>query len=104
MKLRGASLAIEIVWSAQAIEDVESIREYISRDSPHFGSLVAESIVDAVERLRSFPESGRVVPEFGEPTLREVLWRNYRIVYRLSPKAAEIVTVFHEARLLGGPE
>ncbi len=90
---------IEIVWSPQAIADVESIRDYISRDSPHFGALVARHIVDAVERLRSFPESGRIVPEFGEPTLREVLWRNYRIVYRSSPRAVEIVTVFHGARL-----
>lgn len=60
---------IEIVWSPQAIEDVESTREYISRDSPNFGSLVAERIIDAVERLRSFPESGRIVPEFGNQRL-----------------------------------
>jgi len=86
---------IEVVWSPQAIADVESIREYISRESPHFGSLVAQRIVDAVERLRTFPESGRIVPEFGERALREVLWRNYRVVYRFSPKLVEIVTVLH---------
>lgn len=91
----------EVVWSPQAISDVESIRDYISRDSPHFGALVARHIVDAVERLREFPESGRIVPEFREPTLREVLWRNYRVVYRSSPTAVEIVTVFHGARLFG---
>ena len=92
---------IEVVWSPQAIADVESIRDYISRDSPHFGSLVAQRIVDAVERLRDFPQSGRIVPEFGEPTLREILWRDYRIVYRSSRKAVEVVTVFHGARLFG---
>lgn len=92
---------IEVVWSPQAIADVESIRDYISRDSPHFGSLVAQQIVDAFERLRTFPESGRIVPEFGESTVREVLWRNYRIVYRSSPGAVEIVTVFHGASSFG---
>lgn len=91
---------IEVVWSPQAISDVESIRDYISRDSPHYGTLVARHIVDAIERLRSFPESGRIVPELEESTLREVLWRDYRIVYRCSPEVVEIVTVFHGARLL----
>jgi len=89
----------EIVWSPQSVEDVESIRDYMNRDSPHFAALVAQRIVDAVEHLGRFPESGRIVPEFGDPRLREVLWRNYRIVYRSSPTVVEIVTVFHGARL-----
>jgi toxin ParE1/3/4 len=92
-------LVPEIIWSPQAVEEVESIRDYISRDSPHFGVLTAQRIVGTVERLTRFPESGRIVPEFGDARLREVLWRNYRIVYRLSPMAVEIVTVFHGARI-----
>ena len=95
---------VEIHWSPQSVEDVESIRIYISRDSPHFGTLVAHRIVDAIERLTRFPESGRIVPEFGDADLREVLWRNYRIVYRLAPNAVEIVTVFHGARFFSGAE
>jgi plasmid stabilization system protein ParE len=55
--------------------------------------------VAAVERLAVFPESGRIVPEFRDPALREVLWRNYRIVYRCRSRCVEIVTVFHGARL-----
>lgn len=90
----------EIIWSPQSIEDVESIREFIARDSQHFGALTAQRIVDAVERLGRFPESGRIVPEFGDPSLREVIWRSYRIVYRTTPTAVEIVTVFHGTRLL----
>ena len=93
----------EIVWSPQSIEDVESIRDYISRDSARFGLLVAAEIIQAVERLSRFPESGRIVPEFGDPALREVLWRNYRIVYRLQQSTVEVVTVFHGARLFEDP-
>ena len=52
----------EIVWSPQSVEDVEPIRDYISRDSPHFGAHVAQRIVDAVERLEKFPESGGSSP------------------------------------------
>jgi hypothetical protein len=51
-----------IVWTFQAIEDVEAIRTYIARDSPHYASLMAERIVESVERLKEFPRSGRVVP------------------------------------------
>ena len=88
----------EIRWSPQAIVDVEAIRDFISRDSPTYGALVAARIVAAVERAL-FPESGRIVPEFRDPALREVLWRSYRIVYRCRPGCVEIATVFHGARL-----
>ena len=90
----------EIRWSLQAIADVEAIRDFIRRDSPTYAALVAARIVTAVERLALFPESGRIEPEFRDPALREVLWRNYRIVYRCRPGGVEIATVFHGARLL----
>jgi len=90
----------EVRWSPQAIADVDAIRDFISRDSPTYGALVAARIVAAVERLALFPESGRIVPEFRDPPLREILWRNYRIVYRGRFGWVEIVTVFHGARLL----
>lgn len=85
----------EIVWSPQAIEDIVSIKSFISQDSPHYAEVVARKLVAAVDHLTSFPESGRVVPEFGDPALREVLWRNYRIVYQLGDVSLKIVTVFH---------
>ena len=94
---------VEITWSPQAIEDLRSIQRYIGRDSPRFAVLIARKLVDAVERLAAFPESGRVVPEVGDPGMREVLWRNYRIVYRVGGAAVEIVTVFHGAQLFRGP-
>ena len=95
----GGSSVAEIVWSPQAIEDVESIRDFIGRDSPTYGTLVAARLIDSVERLAQFPNSGRVVPEFQNPELREVLWRNYRVVYRVSGGRIEVVTVFHGSRL-----
>ena len=85
----------DVLWSPQAIEDVESIRAFIARDSTRYSDLVVESLVAAVARLEKFPESGRVVPEFGAPDLREVIWRGYRVVYRLRPSFVEIATVFH---------
>jgi toxin ParE1/3/4 len=88
-----------VIWAPQAIEDVEAIRAYVARDSPHFAGLVVELIVAAVARLETHPLSGRVVPEVGDESLREVIQGNYRIVYRLRHDVVELVTVFHGARL-----
>ena len=89
-----------LLWSPQAVEDVEAIRSFVARDSEHYANLLVERIVAAVDRLDSFPLSGRVVPEVGGESLREVVYGNYRIVYRVKPEVVEIVTVFHSARLL----
>jgi addiction module RelE/StbE family toxin len=91
---------MRLIWSPQAVEDVEAIRSYVARDSEHYASLLIERIVAAVDRLEAFPLSGRVVPEIGDESLREIVYRNYRIVYRVKPEAVEIITVFHAARLL----
>ena len=65
-----------IIWAPQAIEDVEAIRAYVARDSPHYADLVVERIVSAVARLPSNPRSGRMVPEVGDESLREVIHGN----------------------------
>jgi addiction module RelE/StbE family toxin len=73
----------DVVWSPEALRDLESIRDYIARDSAAYADLVVRRIVAAVERLRLFPESGRIVPERDVPSIREVIVRPYRVVYRL---------------------
>jgi toxin ParE1/3/4 len=93
---------ISVIWSPQAIRDVESIRAFIARDSPSYAELEARRIVAAVERLRSFPESGRPVPERQESAIREVIVPPYRIVYRLRSGVAEVVTVFRGSRQFPG--
>ena len=52
-----------VVWSPQAMRDIESVRAFIAQDSPAYAKLEARRIVAAVERLQLFPESGRMVPE-----------------------------------------
>ena len=89
----------QVIWAPQAIQDVEAIRAHVARDSAHYGDLVVERIVAAVERLKDNPRSGRVVPELGDESIREVIHGNYRIVSRLRRDVVEIATVFHGARL-----
>ena len=92
----------EIVWSPQALRDIESIRAYIAEDSPRVAELVVGRIVKTVERLRIFPESGRKVPERDDPKIREVIESPYRVVYRVRAGTVEIATVFRASRLLPG--
>jgi addiction module RelE/StbE family toxin len=89
-----------IVWSPRALRDIESIRDYIASDSPRIAELVVERIIQTVERLEEFPESGRKVPERNDAEIREVISRPYRVVYRLSGTNVEIITVFRASRLL----
>jgi toxin ParE1/3/4 len=91
-------------WTAQAQADLVAIRTYIERDSPHYARLMVERLVGAVERLHQFPESGRIVPEYHNRALREVLEGNYRIVYLRLPSEVQVLTVAHGARLLRLPE
>jgi len=88
----------QLWWSLQALRDLEAIREYIAVDSPRYADLVVERIIAAVERLRAFPESGRVVPERSDPQIREVVVRPYRVVYRYRQEEVEIATVFRASR------
>jgi len=90
-----------VIWTRGAVEDVEAVKAYVARDSVRYATLLAERIVAAVDRLELFPESGRVVPEVGDESLREVIYGAYRIVYRIKAESVEVVTVHHAARLLG---
>jgi addiction module RelE/StbE family toxin len=87
-----------VVWTEPALEDVHEIRAHIARDSLRYSQVIAERIVGAVERLHDHPFSGRVVPEIGQQTLREVIEPPYRIVYRVRFDLVEIVAVVHSAR------
>ena len=88
-----------IIWSPQALRDVESLRAYIAEDSPQYADLVVRRIVACVERLALFPESGRVVPERNRPAIREVIVEPFRVVYRVRAGTVEIATVFRASRL-----
>ena len=55
--------------------------------SVHYARLVTEGLVHAVDRLHDYPLSGRVVPELDQPTVREVIAGQYRIVYRVTADA-----------------
>ena len=90
---------ITVSWTTRAQDDLAAIHAYVSRDSPHYASVVIRGLLAAVGRLTEFPQSGRAVPEFANPTVREVVRPPYRIVYRVvSASEIHVLTVHHGAR------
>lgn len=92
---------MQLVWTREALEQLLEIEAFIARDSPDRAAKFIEQMVDYAEKsLPDNPHLGRVVPEVAHPEIRELLFRNYRIVYRLNGKRLEILTVFEGHRLL----
>ena len=90
----------QVIWSPQSLHDLEAIHRYIALDSAVYAEAMVRRLVAAVERLKDFPESGRIVPECDDSSIREVIVGTYRIVYRRRCDNVEIVTVFRGSRLL----
>ena len=88
-----------VLWTEQARADLAAIRAFISQDSPHYASVIVSRLIAATDRLVPFPESGRAVPEFDDPLVREVVHRPYRIVYRLvGVDELHVLTVHHASQ------
>lgn len=93
-------MARGLVWSPEAVEDIESIASYIERDSLWYAKAVASRIVETAETIPEFPELGRVVPEIGDAAIRERFVYSYRIIYRVETERVLIAAVIHGSRLL----
>jgi plasmid stabilization system protein ParE len=94
----------KIVWTLRSREDLRDIATFIAKDNPPAALKLGEQIFARVDTLEKFSELGRIVPERGQPHIREIVVRPYRIVYRLRKpeKLVEILRVWHGAR--GEPE
>ena len=90
----------EVEWSPEATEDLESIAEYIGRDSEFYARAIVAEILAVSRNIREFPLIGRIVPEIGNDRIRERLVYSYRLVYRVEPQRILVVAVIHGKRLL----
>jgi len=91
---------IDVVCVPSALDDLNKIKEYIARDSVHYANKFAEGAFDATERLTAFPKSGRIVPEYRNPNIREIGHGSYRTIYEMVDSGVFVVAVVHGRRLL----
>lgn len=91
----------EVELAESAVDDLRGILAwYSSQQVPEVGAGMVVAIIEHVERLAAFPDSGRVVPEFETPWLREVQLPPYRIVYRHEDALVTVVRVWRSERLM----
>ena len=97
-------MAYKLIWSPASRDDLRDIVTFISRDSRQRAETFGYRLITETDKLHNFSEIGRVVPEYRDPAIREIIVRSYRIVYRVDHdrKLVEIVRVWHAAR--GTPE
>ena len=94
-------MAYKLIWSP-ARDDLHDIVVFIARDNPNRAMSFGYELIFETDRLREFPKAGRIVPEYRNDDLREIILRPYRIVYRIDHDRSlcEIARVWHSARRL----
>ncbi len=89
-------------WSPEAIEDLESIAEYIEKSSAFYARAIVTRVMTTVQTLPEFPLLGRVVPELGNDNIRERFVYSYRVIYQVSWDNILVLAIIHGKRLLEG--
>ena len=90
----------KVRWTEKASSNLQAIYEYIAKDSKTYAARFIKSLIKATTKLEQMPFCGRIVPELEDYGFREVIFQNYRIVYRLvkGSEDVEILAVVHSAR------
>ena len=91
---------MSVHWTHTAIEHLLAIYEHIAQDTPLYAQRMIDRLTRRSEQIAAFPRSGRMVPEYEAPDLREVIERPYRIIYRIKTDQIDILAVVHGAQLL----
>ena len=93
-------MARKVKWTEAAWSDLEEAADYIAKDSPHYAAAFVRETRDAARSLAYLAERGRVVPEFDDPSIRELFVRSYRLIYQVTEQVVYIIGFVHGARNL----
>ena len=91
---------MKVYWTDRAKQRLRIISEHIEQDSLRVAQETVKRILLRSRQIEGLPQSGRQVPEYEDPALRELLERPYRIIYRLLPERIDVVTVMHYRQVL----
>jgi plasmid stabilization system protein ParE len=91
---------MKIIWSPLAVDRASEIVDYIAQDKPTAAKRWINEVFKKVEQLKSSPQMGRVVPEISNNQFREIIYGNYRIIYRIEIKQISILTILHGKQIL----
>ena len=91
---------MNVTWTEQACERLLEIERFVARDDPRAAVRLVDRLINRGDALAEYPDRGRRLPELPDSGLRELIVGNYRLVYRRTPEAVEVLTVFEGHRLL----
>lgn len=91
---------MKIFWTREALLRLKKIEEYISIDNPVVAIEFVDKLISIAETFKDNPEKGRIVPELSLDNIRELLHKDYRIVYLVKKNSVDILTVFEGHQLL----
>jgi len=90
---------MRLIWTANAINRIKRIAEYIREDNPTASKRWKKAIFEKAQPLKNFPRMGRIVPELNQEEIREIFYGNYRIIYLIEKQRISILTVRHSKQL-----
>ncbi len=88
---------VNINIEIEAKADLKQIQEYISKDSIYYANKTINEIINKTEYLLMFPYMGRKIPEFDNTNFRELIYKSYRILYKVNSNIY-VLNVFHHSR------
>ena len=91
---------MKVAWSYVALGNLIETNKYIASENPEAARKVINDIFEAGNKIKAFPENGRIVPELRRKNVREVFCYEYRIIYRIESKRIFVLTVLHMKQLL----
>ncbi len=95
---------IRITFAESAVQNLEELQDwYAEQDVPEVGQRFVTEVLEKVAGLSDFPERGRVVPEFAQPAIRELIHPPFRVVYRRESSRIRVIRVWRSERLLKLP-
>ena len=91
---------MRVEWSQTAADELNAIHSRLAETSPDYADRMIDRLTRRAAQIALFPNSGRVVPEFGLPRVRELIEGPYRVIYRVKTQRVEILAVLHGARAI----
>ena len=79
-----------LTLSRRASDEIYEEAERLGALSPAYAKAFVDAIFAKADLLRQFPELGRMVPEYGDPAIRELFHRHYRLFYFVMPDKAQV--------------
>jgi addiction module RelE/StbE family toxin len=91
-------------WTDEALENLWEIETWIGRNNPEKAEIFINALIEKGELISMNPHMGRIVPEFSSQEIRELIIKNYRMVYRLDKEEVVIITVFEGHKVIPAVE